>query len=132
MRFDFKSLLSGVVNTDYFAIAVETVMDLLGVSEVGFEEVGNFSDVGGLEFFTIEVWVDLEIEVEEVLGTVVLVHADVPELEVDFNVVVGEEGGKFDKLVPEVFNKLIVYVADPGFQLYGDVLKHEVHTLLLL
>jgi hypothetical protein len=43
-----------------------------------------------------------------------LVHAYVLELEIDFDVVVGEEGGKFDELVAEVFDELIVDVGDPG------------------
>jgi hypothetical protein len=61
-----------------------------------------------------------------------LVHADVLELEVDLDVVVGEEGGEFDELVSEVLDELVVDVGDPGLQFDGDVLEEEVDGLLLL
>jgi hypothetical protein len=47
-------------------------------------------------------------------------------LECDFDVVVGEEGGELDDLIPEVLDELIVDVRDPGFQLDGNVLEEDV------
>jgi len=117
----------------FFAFAVERVTVGVGrADDVGFEEAGDFADVDALQFFAIDGGVEGEVEVEEVLGAVVLVHADVFELEVDFDVVVGEEGGELDELVPEVLDELVVDVGDPGLQLDGDVLEEEVHRLLLL
>ncbi len=117
----------------FFSFAVERVTVAVGrADDVGFEEAGDFADVDALQFFAIDGGVEGEVEVEEVLGAVVLVHADVFELEVDFDVVVGEEGGELDELVPEVLDELVVDVGDPGLQLDGDVLEEEVHRLLLL
>ena len=61
-----------------------------------------------------------------------MIHADVFELELYFDVVVGEEGRKFDELVSEIFNKLIVDVGDPCLQFDGDVLKHKMDALFFL
>lgn len=61
-----------------------------------------------------------------------MVHADVLELEIDFDVVIGEEGGELDELVPEILDELIIDVGDPCFQLDGDVLEEEVDALLFL
>ena len=67
----------------FFSFAVERVTVAVGrADDVGFEEAGDFADVDALQFFAIDGGVEGEVEVEEVLGAVVLVHADVFELEV--------------------------------------------------
>jgi hypothetical protein len=114
-----------------FALTVEGVVGI-AADDVGLEEVGDFADVHALQFFAVDGGIVGEVEVEEVLGAVVLVHADVLELEFDLDVAVGEEGGELDELVAEVLDELVVDVGDPGLQLDGDVLEQEVHRLLLL
>jgi hypothetical protein len=43
-----------------------------------------------------------------------LIHADIFQLKVDLDVVVGQKGGELDELVPEILDELIVDVGDPG------------------
>jgi hypothetical protein len=64
----------------------------LAVVNVWLEKVGDVADVLGFEFLFVEGGVESERGVEEVLGAVVVVHADIFEFEVDFDEVVGEVG----------------------------------------
>ena len=63
----------------------------LAVHDVGPEAVGDVLDVGALQFLPVDVVDDLEVEVKEVLGAIVLVHSDVFELEVDLDEAVGQK-----------------------------------------
>ena len=75
------------------SVGVERVLALgVGVLDVGFEEVGDLADVVAFEFLAVDGAVVLEVEVDEVLGVVVLVHADVLELELHLDVTVGQVG----------------------------------------
>jgi hypothetical protein len=62
----------------------------MAVVNVGLEEVGDVADVLGFEFLFVEGGIESKGRVEEVLGAVVVVHADVFEFEVDFDEIVGE------------------------------------------
>jgi hypothetical protein len=62
-----------------------------GVGEVGLEETGDIADVDRFKFFFGVEGDDVEVEVKEVLGVVVVIHPDVLELKVDLDAVVGQE-----------------------------------------
>jgi hypothetical protein len=53
-------------------------------------------------------------------------------LELDFYVVIGEEGGELDELVSEIFDELIIDVGDPSLEFDGNVLEQEMDALLFL
>lgn len=59
-----------------------------------------------------------------------MIHADVFELEVDSDAVVGKERWELDELISEVFDELIVDVGDPCFHFDGDVLEEEVYAFI--
>jgi hypothetical protein len=125
--------LVGVIHTHHLSVAFKPRLYLVvGVEDVRLEEGGDLSDVARLQLLAVAVSVDFEVEVQEIFCGVLLVHADVLELELCDDVVVGEEGTELDKLIPEIFNELVVDIADPGLQLDGHVLEHEMDALLLL
>ncbi len=99
---------------------------------VGFEEIGDVTDVLGLEFFLVQGRVVDEGRVEKVLGAIVMIHADVLESELDLDEVVGQVGRKLYNLVPEVLDKLVVDVRNPRLQPDRHILEQEVNALLLL
>ena len=99
---------------------------------VGFKKVGNFPDVVGFQFLSVYIWVEIKVNVEEVFGAVVLVHAYILELKVDDDVVVGQEGGKLDELVSEILDELVIYVGNPGLEFDGDVFEQKMDAVLLL
>lgn len=61
-----------------------------------------------------------------------MIHSYVFELELDFYVVIGEEGGELDELVSEIFDELIIDVGDPSLEFDGNVLEQEMDALLFL
>jgi len=63
---------------------------------VGFKKVGNLPDVVGFKFLSVHIWVEIKINVKEIFGPIVLIHANISKLKIDNDVVVGEEGRKFD------------------------------------
>lgn len=99
---------------------------------IRFEETSDLPYVGWLQFLPIDGRIDCEIDIQEILRTVILVHSDVLELEVDFDVIIGEEGRELDELVSEIFDELIINIGDPCFQFDGDVLEEKVDALLFL
>jgi hypothetical protein len=60
-----------------------------------------------------------------------LVHSNIPELKLGLDEIVGQKGGELDELVPEILDKLVIDVGDPGFQFDGDVLVDQIEVLLL-
>lgn len=53
-------------------------------------------------------------------------------MELDLDVMVGEERGELDELIPEIFDKLVIDVGDPSLHLDRYILEHDMYTLLLL
>ena len=53
-------------------------------------------------------------------------------MEVYSDVVVGEEGRKFDHLVSEILNELVVDVGDPSLEFDGNVFEKKMNAFLLL
>lgn len=123
-----------VVNTHYLTIAVQIIaiaaLYTVAILNVRLEQISYLSNVVALEFLAIETAVMLKIKVEEILGSVVLIHAYVFELKLYFDVVIGEIGWKLDQLVSKVFNKLIVDIRYPGLQLDRHILKHKMNFFL--
>ena len=90
------------------------------------------SDVIELELFFGNRKIDFEVQVQKVLSSVVVIHADIFELEVNTEVAIGEEGGKLNQLVPEVLNELIIDIGYPSLELDRHVLVKKVYALFLL
>jgi hypothetical protein len=94
-----------------------------GVDDIWSEDVSDFAYVVGLDFFFLERSAEFEVKIEEVLGLIILIHSDVFELKFDLDVIIGQEGAKLDELISEIFNELIIYIADPGLQLDRYILE---------
>ena len=124
--------LDWLLGFGHLNVALGSRLNFHHVQDIGFEKVGEFSDVVGFQFLPVYACIKLEVDVQKVLGAVVLVHADIFELELDLNVVIGQKRRKLDKLVPKMFNELVVDVGDPGLQFYGDVFKEQMYAFLLL
>ena len=99
---------------------------------IWFEKVGYVPNICRLQFLTINATTNLKIKIHKIFGVVVLVHAYISKLELNFDGVVGEERWKFDELVPEILYKLVVDVGNPGLQLDRNILKQQMHTFILL
>ncbi len=87
------------------------------------KECSYLSRVMGSEPLPIQRRIKVKVEIQEVFSTVILVHAYIAQLKVYLYVLLREEGGKCDELVPKIFNELVVNVGDPDLKLDGHVLK---------
>ena len=90
------------------------------------------SDVIELEPFLGNRKIDFEVQVKKILSSVVVIHADIFELEVNAEIAIGQKGGKLNQLVPEVLDKLIIDIGYPSLHLDRHVLVKKVYALLLL
>lgn len=96
------------------------------------EEVTDISYVSRLKFFFGGRRVDLKVEIKEVLGLVIVVHANVLQGEVYPDAIVGQVGEELYELVPEVFDKMIIDVGDPSLGFDRDVLIEKMDAALFL
>ena len=56
--------MAGVVNTDNLPITVQAVMCFwVGIHDIWFEQIGDLPDVVALEFFSIDIFVKLKVEI---------------------------------------------------------------------
>ena len=90
---------------------------------VRLEETGDLSYVHTLQFLPIQRSVQREVQIKEILGTVILIHTDILQLEFDLDIIVGEKGGELDELIPKILNELVIDIGDPSLQLDGDILE---------
>jgi hypothetical protein len=59
------------------------------VENIRLEKVGNLSNIVGLQFLFIGAAFYLKIDIKEIFSSVVLIHANIIELELDYDVVIG-------------------------------------------
>lgn len=104
------------------ALTIQRIVIVI-THDIRFEQVGNFPYVHTLQFFAIHPRIVGKIQIQEILGAIILIHADALELEIDLDVVISQKGREFDELVPEVLDELVVDIGDPGLQLDRDVLE---------
>jgi hypothetical protein len=63
---------------------------------IGFKKVGNLPDIVRFKFLSVYIRIKIEVNVKEIFGPVILVHTYISKLKIDDDVIVGEEGRKFD------------------------------------
>lgn len=85
-----------------------------GIHDIGFEQIGDLSDVVGLEFFSIDGWIHFEVKIKKIFGTIILIHSYIFELKVDPDVMIGKEWWEFDELISKILNELIINIGNPG------------------
>ena len=83
------------------------------IHNIGLEEIGNLSNIVGFEFLAIERWIHFEVKIKKILGPIILIHAYIFELKVDFDEVIGEKGWEFDELISKILNELIINIGNP-------------------
>ena len=70
----------------------------------------------------IKLFIEFEVEVKVVFGSIIFVHSDIVEGESDIDVALGKVLSKFDKLSAEALDELLIDVGDPGLHANGYIL----------